>query len=306
MTYRAVSQLLALSQQLPLSVALDYSDISAICTSNTISHASLLASQASRIAIFRLSCETPDTAFIMFKAFADVEWQSLNLVAIYTPSRMLWTIWDLELFFKWLRLASPTLGALNIQGGLVHDGNTLSLSPTEFTRLRKFTYRGPQYSRDWDIFCNVPGLRTLKFLSIEHRLLYPIFDLISSHSHLRLTKLIIHSNIFNMSPDVNGNPPWIKLSRACPKITDLRLPTPYETFLVLLAHDHSVWPFLKDLAFFRGPSDFSLISELVNSRFDTNSKLRQIRIVGDWEVEELRALRLRVDIQVWSRHQLET
>jgi hypothetical protein len=306
MTYRAVSQLLALSRQLPLSIALNYSDISTICTSNTLSHASLLASEANRITIYRLICEIQDNAFIMFNAFADVEWPTLNLVAIYTPCRMLWTIWDLELFFKWLRLASSTLRVLNIRGGLVHDGNTLSLSPTEFTRLRKFTYRGPQYSHDWDVFCNVPGLRTLEFLSIEHRLLYPIFDLISSHSHLYLTKLVIHSDIFNMPPDVNGNPPWIKLSRACPKITDLTLPTTYEAFLVLLAHDHSVWPFLKDLAFFHGPSDFSLISELVISRFDTNSKLRQIRIVGDWEVEELRALRLRVDIRVWSRNQLET
>jgi hypothetical protein len=306
MTHCAVSQLLALSQQLPLSIALDYSDISTIANSNTISHSSLLASEANRISIFRLSCENQQTATTLFRAFVDVQWPILNLVAIYTPRRTLWTTWDLDVLFQWLRISSSTLDALNIQGGLANDGNTLALSLTEFSRLRKFTYRGPQYSRDWDTFCNVPALRTLKFLSLEHRFLCPIIDLISSHTHPSLTKLIIHSEVFSMSPDIDGNPPWIRLSRACPRITDLRLPTPYETLLVLLAHDHSIWPFLTDLAFFRGPPELDLLYNLVLCRFNTPLQLRQLGIVGDWEVEELRALRLLVDVQMRNIKQLQT
>ena len=306
MTPHAVSQLLALSRQLPLSIALEYSNISTLANSHTLSHSSLLALESNRISVFWLSCESRQATTTLFRAFVDVEWPMLNIIAIYTPRRTLWTTWDLDVLFQWLVIASPTLGALNIQGGLANDRNTLRLSPTKFTRLRKFTYHGPQYSHDWDTFCTVPALRTLKFLSLEHRLLFPIIDLISSHTHPSLTKLIIHTDIFSMSSDINGNPPWIKLSRACPRITDLRLPTPYETLLVLLAHDHSIWPFLTDLAFFCGPSDLDLLYKLVLCRFDTPLQLRQLGIDGEWEVEELRALRLLVDVQVRNRKQLQT
>jgi len=42
------------------------------------------------------------------------------------------------------------------------------------------------------------------------------------------------------------------------------------------------------------------------SLFLSCDKHAKLDIVGNWEVEELQALRLRVDVWVWSRNQLET
>ena len=290
---RAISALLLLSQKVTITVLFSPCYIR---NEHCARQAALIATEAGRIIVVRLSCYEADMACVVFQEFAVVEWPILQLVQLSAKSsRFGWTTWDLDMLFEWIQRASSTLSTLHVRGAL-GSHEPLTIIPPKFPSFDTFIHEGGQYSHDWDVFCNTPHLASLFFYDLDPAITSPLINWLSSQSHLSLTTLIIHHQL---SESIQIAPHWTQLTIACPHIVDLRLSCADDKLLKLLQSNLTIWPKLTHLVLLNSPVDLGPLTALVQSRHHTHSRILKVGLrVAPWVTVQLVHLRKIVHVSM--------